>query len=318
MTALRIVGLIVCTLAAVGLAGLGSVSSASAQAGPERAHAEELFREGNDALREGRFAEAQRLFRQSIALFPRASSAFNLALSLRGTGELVGAERVLERLLAESFGPLSAGRRASIESLLAEVSAAIGGIRVTVRGATRIQVRIDGILAGELADRGVLEHRVDPGERLVTASADRRTTAEMQVRIAAGATEDIELRLELTEEASRGRLVIEAADPDHGVEIVGVARARGRLERALAPGRYRVALLNGDARQESEVELEAGQTLLLPLTSDDEGEDLATNPWLWLGIGAVVVGLVVAGIVLFLPVDEFQPDDTWGITTALR
>jgi len=63
-----------------------------------RAEAQRLFAEGRSALDEERFAEAEALFRRSLALEAHVPTVFNLAFSLRELDRPTEASRYLERL----------------------------------------------------------------------------------------------------------------------------------------------------------------------------------------------------------------------------
>jgi cytochrome b subunit of formate dehydrogenase len=90
------------------------------QAGPEEegeakqaATVEALLEEGNLAAREGRFAEAVRLYEEALVLYPGYSQAlYNLGVARLKTGDAAGCRDALNRYLAQdSFGPVATRAR---------------------------------------------------------------------------------------------------------------------------------------------------------------------------------------------------------------
>lgn len=290
---------------------------ASGQASAARARA--LFERASDELRAGRFAEARDLLNQSLALAPNPGTAFNLGVAYRGTGEALRAEAMLRSLLAGEHGSLDAGQRREVQRLLAETQAEIGTLVVRASGAERIELRLDGRLAGHVGDGESLEIRVDPGERIVLASAPDRETHEARARVRRGGREEIAIALTPTPEARVGTLVLEAADPDHEVEIVGVARATGRLQRTLEPGEYRVRVISGEARRETVVLVEPRSTTRFRLESPSGGS-LLDEPALWITAGALLVAGAIAvgvGVAIGPPREQPVSDPEFGVVVAL-
>lgn len=300
------------------LAAALSAAPARAQDAADRRRARQLFEQADGALSGGRFAEARDLLRRSLALYPHTATAFNLAVALRGTGEIRAAVQTFDQLLSGSHGELDAEQRAQAETLREETAAEVGVVRITTSGAPRVEIRVDGVRVGEIDDGGSLEWRCDPGPRVVTASAERHETEERRLEVERGRTHEVAMELHLTAEAARGTIVLEATEADHRLAIVGVAEGRGLLRRQVDPGTYRVVVESEEGRRESEVTVDGGETLRVHL--DVAGaDDVAASPWLWTGVGLAVVGLVVGAIVLFVPVQQ-QPieDDVWGVTYTLR
>ena len=107
--------------------------------------------------------------------------------------------------------------------------------------------------------------------------------------------------------------MVEAASPESIVEIEGIARGRGTLQRELPPGEYRVSVHVGDRTQSRTAHLEGGALLRVALSGETEAP-LVENPWLWTGLGVLVVGAVVAVVVPLTVVVEGEPvrDDRYG------
>jgi hypothetical protein len=290
-------------------------SLARAQVPEEEARA--LFQQANVALETGRFAEARDLLRRSIELTPNPASAFNLAIALRGTGETIAAVATFDRLLDGEYGQLSAAQRREAERLRHETRAEIAVLHISATGADEIELRVDGQRAGTASAAEVVEHRVDPGTRVVTASAPRRETAERRVDLPRGGSLRVAFELEPTADALVGTLVVEAVHPDDVLEIVGVGRGTDVLRRELEPGSYTVIADGPAGRRESTVDLEAGTTLRVRLEPADTG--LLESPIFWLSAGLLVAAALTAGILLFTTREEDPiQDPVYGLVVTLR
>ena len=297
-------------LATLAMLALLATWSPTAQA-QSRDQARRLFDGGTSAMNEGRFAEARDLFRRSLSLFPNAGTAFNLAVALERTGELVEAVGVFDALREEAFGALQRAQLAEVERLRAEADQGVAVLTLTSPSAIEgMNVRIDG----ELHELGSV--RLDPGTHVVLATAPRHEPHEQRLELSRGERRDISLALELAREATVGTLIVQADDPDHGVEIVGVARDLGRLERELEPGSYEVVVRDGRRERRSHVEVVAGDRMHVRL-----GIERGSRPWLWVGLGALVLGAAAAATAIAITREDVAPpirDDVYGTIQTLR
>ncbi|MEM9860436.1 MAG: hypothetical protein AAF938_02370 [Myxococcota bacterium] len=122
-------------LARAGLVLTALAFTAPASAQPSEAaeaRARERFGEGMAQIEQGRFADAVALLEESLLIVPRPATAYNLAFARRGTGDLVGALAAVDRLLDESYGPLSDGGREAAAALREEIAAAIAAVEVRI------------------------------------------------------------------------------------------------------------------------------------------------------------------------------------------
>lgn len=297
-------------MAAPSLASAQQTTPAAEPTRAERAEARSLFEQARAAIQEGRFAAARDLLRRSLALAPNTGSAFNLAVALRGTGELRSAVQTFEALLAGEHGTLSAEQAREASTLMARTRADLAHLEVRVTGAPSVEVRLDGELVGEAPEGGTVQTDIDPGVHVLTASAPRRVPYEERLEVAPRAS--VVAHAELAASAI-GTLVVEAASPDAIVEIEGIARGRGSLQRELPPGDYRVSVRVGDRAETRTAHLEGGALLRVALTGEVEAP-LVESPWLWTGLGVLVAGAVVAIVVPLTAVVEGEPvrDDRYG------
>jgi hypothetical protein len=280
------------------------------------ADAQSLFERGKDAMSVGRFSEAERLFRQSVELVPKASAAFNLAVARRGMGKPKEARETLVELLAGRYGPLPEDRRIQAEELARETASEISTVVIEMKGSPSAEVRVDGTRAGDLLDGGTLTAAVNPGEHVVALAAKLRDAVEQSVVVAPGKAVRIALTLSLSRAARRANLVLVAELASDEVEIVGVARARGRLERKLDPGRYRVQVTSSHGTKASTIELEAATNHRVVLESPRAS--LLASPWLWAASAVVVAGAVSGYLLLRDQEREPVQDPVFGVTETLR
>ena len=290
-------------------------SRACAQREPSE-QARALFDDAREALATGRFATARDLLVRSLAIVSNVGSAFNLAIALRGTGEVRSAIQTFEALLAGEHGELSGDQRREIESLLAGARRDLGRLTVEVHGADAIELRIDGALIATAADGETVRTDVDPGEHVVTASAPRRTSYEERVVIERGGEGAIRAELGST---LPGTLVVESPTPDAIVEILGVVRGAGAVRRDLPPGEYRIVVADSAGRRETAARVESGGLTRIVLSGASAGTPIGESPWLWSGIAlAVAAGIVGVVVPLTVTVEEAPVQDTvYGVVVTL-
>lgn len=274
------------------------VAAAAFAAPNSELEARTLFDRGKVAMGSGRFAEATELFQRSLKLVPKPSAAFNLAVALRGMGKPKESAEVFGELLAGKYGTLPADRRSEIQSLIREVGAEIATLSISASGAARIDVHVDGSRVASIAPQQSISIRVNPGERVVTLSAAKRDPVERRVTLAAGKSARVSATLTLSRAGRRARLVVIAKRGSDDVEIEGVGRSRGRIERRLDPGEYVIRVHSPEGTRESEVRLLPATDHRVELDTPQKG-GLFSSPWFWVGAGAVVTGATVGGYFLF-------------------
>lgn len=254
------------------------------------------FERATEALRTGDFPEARDLLRRVLEREPSTAAAFNLAVALRGTGQSVEAVEVLDALLDGRYGTLEANRRRSARSLRHQIEEDVARIRVRVRGAPEVDVRVDGERGATMNDGGTFERRVNAGNHVITAHARGYATVERQVEVPQGGEAELELTMQAAESVARGMLDVRAGDALE-VEVVGVGRDADHVRAQLPVGQYTVRFIAPDGHRESRVAVLPGTEVSLSAESMDR--PVRRNPWLWVGvIGALAVGAAVAAGVL--------------------
>ena len=182
--------------------GLGIARPVAAQSDDPR------VTQAREAVEAGRFVDARELLRAALADDPDPAIAFNLALMLRETDRPLEAQITFQRILEEEFGPVPDSRRDRVAELLAEVSAELATIVVSVEGADDAVVEIDGAVVGNAP----VEHVANPGRHRVVARADGRTSNRRSVDVARGERTRVALRFATMNEADP------QADPSPGGE----------------------------------------------------------------------------------------------------
>jgi hypothetical protein len=187
---------LVCVLACASLASGIARADESPPGATAESEARALFDRAIGELKAGHFAVARDLLERSAALADNQATLFNLGVACRGTGETLRAAQVFEALLSGEHGALSEQQRREVQRLLSEVRAEIGRLSVTASGAPEIELRIDGRHVGDLSDGDRASFPVDPGERVVSATAAEYLPGEQRVRVERGGRLDLAFELQ--------------------------------------------------------------------------------------------------------------------------
>ncbi len=285
----------------------------------ERERARDAFESGTEALSTGRFVEAAADFQRCLDLAKSPPCAFNLAVALRGTGDVIAAEGVLEALLTGQWGPLARKRRRQVQKLLDETREQVALLSLVLTPKELpVTVRLDGeiILDGSPPSRAPL--RVNPGAHVLLVSAEAHVPVERKLMLEAGAQQSVALALEPVPVPTTGTLIVETTSATDRVEVEGIGVSVGGYTGELEVGTYRLRVSGDGETQEQEIVVEAGSTLRVAVDLQEERSVLA-SPWFWAGAALVAAGSV--GAVLYFTRDEAPPvlrDDVFDVTEALR
>lgn len=307
-----------CLAVAALLVGGFSAALASAQDVPADviAEAQAHFQQGQAAAIEGRAADAARSFARSLELVPRASTAYNLAYTYRGEGELLDSRSVLRSALGGDYGEL--GEFESLfAQLLVEVEASLAAVALQLELEEPADHDAWLEVNGERQSISLGEHRfeVDPGLTVLRFGAERHIPETERVELGPG--EERAVAFSLRRERVPGTLTVVTEDPTANIEVAGVGSAVGRLSRELQPGTYDIVVDSSDGQTERTVELRSRQRLELLIERVGSG----VSPWLVVGIvaGAVAIGAAIAVGVIFATQDpDLVEDPFWGQTAVLR
>ncbi|MEM9072599.1 MAG: hypothetical protein AAGE52_29090 [Myxococcota bacterium] len=289
------------------LALLAGLVPASAQGQSSRRSAQELFERGVQAMNTARFAEARDLFRRSLALYPNAGTAFNLAVALDRTGDFVDSVDLFGALLEDAYGGLRGPQEREVRRLRREAQRHVAVVHLERPPIEGLEIRVDGEL------RDVESLRVNPGEHVILATAPRYETFEETLTLERG--EERTLAIELIESQAPGLLIIESQE-DSLISVDGVGEELGSLRAEVPPGLYHVRVRRDGNERRSDAEVAPGSTLRMRL--DLEGR--RRRPWLWVGLSVLAVGAITAFAVGVTRdrVDDPVQDDVYGVIRTLR
>ena len=260
--------------------------------------AKQQFDKGMASLNDGRFSAAVEYFERSLALAPRASTAFNLAVALRGKGDAVGAVKRLKQLLAGRYGEVSAEQRERVESLLKKANREVASIALRVRGPKNTTVRLDGVV---LPAKRVQRLRVNPGVHRLTASAPDHGAPDRAVRLRPGERRSVVLVLNRTVDRRNGTLRILSDDRRAWISVEGVRlRRKAPWVKSLKPGAYTVRVVGSDASTRSQVTVVAGRTVTVRL-NPARSSSIFSSGWFWAGVGAVAIAGGTTAAILLTP-----------------
>jgi hypothetical protein len=226
-------------------------------------------------------------------------------------GSPLRSRALLDAILEGRYGEVPEAQAAVIGELRQDVRREVAVLQVIAVGAEEIVLTVDGREVAALTEGVPHPVEVDPGRRLVEITGPDGRSAEVARDAEPGA--ELTVRLELPLSRANGRLIVTAPSGDDEVEIVGIARARGRLVRHLPPDAYVVRVVDGRSRS---IELAAGQTRHVEL---EAAAGVLRSPWFWLVAGLVVAAGVSTGVGLALRDQQSVIDDPiWGRVEILR
>lgn len=269
-------------------------------------------------MQAGRFAEASQRLLASLELAPRAATAFNLAVALRGTGDVLAASVRFERLLAGEYGKLTASSRQQAERLLTETRAEVAVLTVRIRAQVPgAELRLDGVPVTRTED--AIELRVNPGARTLTYVAPDHESLDQKIVLARGEHRAVEVRPIASVDHREGILQLESSDRAATLRIEGHASGSSPLIRRLPPGSYRVSIKLGSNERTTQLSVPAGRTVRVVLDAP-KGRPLLASPWFWISVGAAVVAVGVTTTIVATQTVEREPRraPVWGLVEALE
>ena len=240
------------------LAVAPDVARAQEPSESEMAAARELFQSGLEHARAGRWDDARADFERSWSIAQVPTTLLNLAGAQAESGQLVAA---LESY--REFLPLATGRRAARYRVQAEEALAALEARVP-----KLELSIDGLQEGDVitVDGDEISQAivgvplpVDPGPHEVVVTRSGAEVGRGEITLSEGGTQP---------------LVVELRAPDPGAAI-----APETVAAAAAGDPTGAERMTGDP------------------DDDAEGGGVASSPWLWTGVGAVVLAGVLAAII---------------------
>ena len=180
------------------LAALAAPSMAYAQVGDaDRAAARALAFEANDALEGKDYAAAAERFARADALVHAPTLLLGLARADVGLGKLVAAHEAYARIVREGVPPKASPTLAravdDAKRELAALEPRMPYVLIEAKGATDPHVELDGVSVPSVALG--LKRMVDPGPRIVSATAEGFNRVEVKIEAVEGEIKTASLML---------------------------------------------------------------------------------------------------------------------------
>ncbi len=231
------------------LAALAAPSMAYAQVGDaDRAAARALAFEANDALESKDYAAAAERFARADALVHAPTLLLGLARADVGLGKLVAAYEAYARIVREGVPPKASPTLAravdDAKRELAALEPRMPYVLIEAKGATNPHVELDGVSVPSVALG--LKRMVDPGPRIVSATAEGFNRVEVKIEAVEGETKTASLMLVPAPRAVVAPVVSPSPAPATSLRrtigfvtigVGGVALIAGAVTGALALGR---------------------------------------------------------------------------------
>ena len=168
----------------------------AAQSAADVAVAREIFIEGSELARQGRWEQARERYERSLAIKRAPITLYSLGVAQQQTGQLVEALESFRAFLVEPSAPATKSyeklARKAVQEL--EQSVAELELRLSPGDAAGLEVKIDGVVVPAAAlDR---LRPVNPGDHTVTASAPGYREAGRSVAATPGSRVVVVLSLE--------------------------------------------------------------------------------------------------------------------------
>ncbi|AGP35263.1 PEGA domain-containing protein [Sorangium cellulosum] len=181
-------------IAAAGL--LAAPAPAAAQSAADVAVAREIFIEGSEFAKQGRWEEARERYERSLAIKRAPITLYSLGVAQQQTGQLVEALESFRAFLVEPSAPATKEYEKLARQAVQELERHVAGLdlRLSPDDVAGVVVKIDGIEVPAAAlDR---PRPVNPGNHVVTVSAPGYREARRSVAAAPGSRVVVMLTLE--------------------------------------------------------------------------------------------------------------------------
>jgi hypothetical protein len=254
--------------------GAASLSPEAAQA-DRQAHEQSrrIFEFGVQLFQEGNLVGALTQFEAAYQVHPNSAALQNIALSQKGLYRYGEAKRSLELLLSRHSDELSAQDKKTALNVIAELSAFIGKVQITVLPESST-VAIDEREFQVNALPNPLE--LDVGEHRLTVAAPGHAPMQKTLSIAGGVTNPPIL---ISLAPTHGYLTVITPDDRTAIAIDGRAMAFQEYRAFIEPGRHVIQIYrSGFEPYEAVVELDRGQSVTVrgkvgaPLSESDSAE----------------------------------------------
>jgi hypothetical protein len=157
--------------------------------------ARHLFEQGTEALTSRRYADAEQLLMQSIAIHAHPATAYNLGVAQLRQGRSHDAVATLERLLADHYGPINTQQLQEATELLASTRSSLSTLLVEIEYDRPALLRVDNERGRMVDGDGVVRILVDGGTHRLALydRGDSERLAYAEVTVEPGAALSVRL-----------------------------------------------------------------------------------------------------------------------------
>jgi PEGA domain/Tetratricopeptide repeat len=270
-----------------------------ARADPASDVAFDAKRRGDEALVNGRPAEALALYKEAYAAKPDPALVYNMGRAHQALGDFPSALDQLEAF-DKTAPPDVRAKVPGLQKLLAEIRKNISTISIAadVEGAT---VRIDDRVLGKTPLPGPV--RVKPGPVKLYVEKEGYFEYQREITLQGGALSTFDVKLA----SKQTTAIVTVRSPVVGASVALDGKPEGTVptEMILTAGAHQIELTHaGYQPARSSLVVVAGERKTLDLSL--EGETPITKKWwFWTGIGVVAIGATITVIAL---TTERSPD----------
>lgn len=278
-------------------------TTARAQSGAARAHTAVSTSEAREAFERGLALADRGDWRGAIDALERARALgatpavhFNLAIAYRTTGRAADAASALDAFFDSAGDGAPPALLAQARTQLAQLRARLCAISVhSERRTTRLTIDERAV------DADAVRHWVSEGAHTVRAESGDGVARTRSIHCTRG--ESLALPLRWLDAERSASLTVEVEPRAALVRIDGLAIGHGAIDEQLSEGEHRVEVTLADhQRFERVVRLRAGRSQRVRVELSPQ-PSVARSPWLWTGVGAVVLGATITAVVLATRVD---------------
>lgn len=256
-------------------------------------------RRGDEALVNGRPAEALALYKEAYAARPDPALVYNMSRAYQAMGDFSSALDQLEHFEANAPADVRA-RVPGLAKLLAEIRKNVASVAIVadVAGAT---VRLDDRILGKTPLAGIIRVKPGPGTLIVEKEGYFNFTRTLTLQGGALSTFDVKLASKQTTAIITVRSAVTGAQ----VAVDGKAEGTVPTEVVMTAGTHQVQLTHtGYQPAQSSLVVVAGERKTLDLLLESEAP-ITKKWWFWTGLGLIAVGATVTVIAL---TTERSPD----------
>jgi hypothetical protein len=254
------------------------------------AEARTHFTQGVQLIDQGRWQEAVTELEAARRLHPTAPVLYNLGIAQRGIGHPRAAIDAFREFLDMLGTDAPAARVTEVNGYVEELRAQLAEVRLALAPPTA-RVLVDDV--AETPEDGLV--RLDPGAHRIRVEADGYEPAFRDVTLERGGRAELSITLEAV--VTDGHLLVESVTPGAIATLDGTVVGALPYDARLPAGDHELVVrAPGHVELHRTVSVSVGADVRVAADLPAESEQLLTSPWLWIGVGTVVVAGAVIGV----------------------